>query len=284
VDSVVRRLTSGDGASPVAQFELIGRRRDGSRFTAECSTALLETRDGRLFSTFVRDISQRKQQERAERDSATRDVAIFALAKLAESRDPETGAHLERVQCFCKALAKQLQLMGAYADQIDAEFLSLLYSTSPLHDIGKVGIPDGILLKPGRLSDHEYELMKMHTTIGAETLDAALQRFPDTPFLVMARQIAATHHERFDGTGYPNRLKGDQIPLAGRIVAVADVFDALSSKRVYKEAFCHDVAKGLILKESGTHFDPAVVAAFEACEAEFHEIRDRFAEPHQRAA
>lgn len=208
----------------------------------------------------------------------TRDVAIFALAKLAESRDPETGAHLERVMSYSRVLAQQLPAMGFFRDQIDPEYVRLLYSTSPLHDIGKVGIPDSVLLKPGRLSDREFEIMKTHTTIGAQTLDAALQRFPKTKFLSLARDIAATHHEREDGTGYPARLKGDQIPLCGRIVALADVYDALTSKRVYKAEFAHDVAKDIILKETGAHFAPEIVEAFKASEKAFIAIRTQFSE------
>jgi PAS domain S-box-containing protein len=270
--------TETPGPIVAGHAERTARRRDGSSFPAEFSTSSICTRDGRLYSTFVRDISDRKLHDKVTRDTATRDVAIFALARLAESRDPETGAHLERVQSYCKVIAEHLAATGAFGDQIDGEFVDLLHSTSPLHDIGKVGIPDGILLKPGRLSDDEFDLMKLHTTIGAETLDAALLRFPGTPFLMMARQIAASHHERFDGSGYPNRLAGTDIPLAGRIVAVVDVFDALSSKRVYKEAFTFAAARGLILKDSGTHFDPLIVKAFEACQQQFKEIRERYSE------
>jgi putative two-component system response regulator len=214
----------------------------------------------------------------------TRDVAIFALAKLAESRDPETGAHLERVMNYSRVLAQKLVALGHFTDQIDAEYVRLVYSTSPLHDIGKVGIPDSVLLKPGRLSDREFEIMKSHTTIGAATLEASLKRFPKTRFLRMARDVAAAHHERFDGTGYPNGIKGDDIPLCARIVALADVYDALTSKRVYKDAFAHDIARGIILKDSGTHFDPRVVEAFVAGEAEFVAIRDQYREAMSMAA
>ena len=160
--------------------------------------------------------------------------------------------------------------------EIDAEFIRLIYQTSPLHDIGKVAIPDFVLLKPGRLSNAEFEIMKSHTTLGAETLDAALQRFPEARFLRMARNIAATHHERWDGTGYPLGLKGEEIPLCGRIVALADVYDALTSKRCYKEAFSHLIARSIIEKDTGTHFDPRIVAAFLAAEDEFLSIQRRF--------
>lgn len=206
----------------------------------------------------------------------TRDVAIFAMAKLAESRDPETGAHLERVMSYARVLAQQLPAMGHFGDQIDAEYIRLLYSTTPLHDIGKVGIPDVVLLQPGRLSDREFEIMKTHTTIGAQTLEAALARFPKTRFLHIARDIALTHHERWDGSGYPLRLKGDDIPLCGRIVALADVYDALTSRRVYKDAFGHDIARGIILDSAGKHFDPRVVDAFLAVEHTFSSIRDAY--------
>jgi putative two-component system response regulator len=213
-----------------------------------------------------------------------RDVAIFALAKLAESRDVETGAHIERVMSYSRLLAQQLPAMGRFTDEIDPEYARLVYSTSPLHDIGKVGIPDGVLLKPGRLDDREFEIMKSHTSIGAQTLDAAVRRFPSAKFLRMARDIAATHHEKWNGTGYPNRLKEDQIPLCGRIVAVADVYDALTSKRVYKHAFAHEVAKGIIVKDAGTHFDPALVDAFLAVEPAFIAVREQYQETSALAA
>lgn len=214
----------------------------------------------------------------------TRDVAIFAMAKLAESRDPETGAHLERVQLYAKSLAQQMALIPKFQDRIDAAYIRLIYQTSPLHDIGKVGIPDCVLLKPGRLSDREFDIMKTHTTIGARTLEAASRKFPGVRFIQMARDIAASHHERFDGTGYPAQLGGEQIPLCARIVALADVYDALTSKRVYKSAFGHDIAKSIIVGDSGSHFDPDVVDAFLKCEDRFLTIKDRFAETQLVAA
>jgi putative two-component system response regulator len=206
----------------------------------------------------------------------TREVAIFALAKLAESRDPETGKHLERVQCYSRALAHKLAQMPEMADQIDHEYIRLIYLTSPLHDIGKVAIPDNVLRKPGLLTDAEFAVMKTHTDFGAQTLDAALQRFPDARFLMIARDIAASHHERWNGTGYPRGLAGEAIPLAARIVALADVYDALTSKRCYKDAYTHDFARSVIEKERGAHFDPRVVAAFLAAEDEFIKIQQQF--------
>ncbi len=213
----------------------------------------------------------------------TRDVAIFAMAKLAESRDVDTGAHLERVQYYCRTLSQQMATVDKYREIINPEFVRLIFQTSPLHDIGKVGIPDSVLLKPGRLDPQEFEIMKTHTTIASQTLDAALKKFPGVSFLKMARDIAATHHERFDGTGYPNRLKGYDIPLCGRIIALADVYDALISKRVYKQAFTHDSAKSVIVEGSGTHFDPDVVESFLAREEQFVAIRKRFSEDEDAA-
>jgi putative two-component system response regulator len=214
----------------------------------------------------------------------TRDVTIFAMAKLAESRDPETGAHLERMRTFSMLVAQHLLATGQAPAEVTLEFVRLIYLTSPLHDIGKVGIPDSVLLKPGRLSDREFEVMKTHTTIGAETLNAALAKFPSAGFLRMARDIAGSHHERCDGSGYPLKLTREQIPLSGRIVALADVYDALTSKRVYKQAFAHDIAKSMILQEAGSHFDPMIIEAFLAQEAQFIKTRERFAEEPAAAA
>ncbi len=214
----------------------------------------------------------------------TREVAIFALAKLAESRDPETGAHLERVRSYCRVLARDLSAVPSLQSEIDDEFIRLIYLTSPLHDIGKVGIPDSVLLKPGRLSDREFEIMKAHATLGAQTLEAALRAFPGVKFLEMARDIAASHHERWDGSGYPLGLVGGAIPLCGRIVAVADVYDALTSKRVYKAAFSHEVARSMIVKDGGAHFDPDVVEAFVRTEDQFVNIRAQYGETELLAA
>jgi putative two-component system response regulator len=197
----------------------------------------------------------------------TRDLALFALAKLAESRDSETGTHVERVQAYTRIIAQNLSDEVKACNGVDEEYIRLLHQTSPLHDLGKVGIPDTILLKPGKLTPGEFAIMETHTVIGAQTLDAALQRFPNARFLQMAREIAVSHHEHFDGSGYPSGLVGHQIPLCGRLVAVADVYDALTSKRIYKEAMPHDRAMEIIRRGRGTHFDPDVVDAFERAES-----------------
>lgn len=207
----------------------------------------------------------------------SRNLTIFTLAKLAESRSPETGAHLERMREYCRVLAERLSRNKKYASVVDADYVHLIYLTSPLHDIGKVGIQDSVLLKGGPLTDKEFEIMKSHVRIGAETLAAAARYQPDAEFLRMAHDIALTHHEWYDGSGYPQGLVGDEIPLCGRIVALADVYDALTAKRVYKNAFTHDVAKSVILEEGGVHFDPDIVEAFLEAEQEFIDIQRRFA-------
>jgi putative two-component system response regulator len=222
------------------------------------------------------ELSVRLSTGRRVLSMETRHVAIFALAKLADSRDPETGLHLERIREYSRTLARRLEV--THPRDLPADFVETIYLTSPLHDIGKVGIPDCVLLKPARLTDEEYEIMKRHATIGAETLDSALQQYPGIEYLRVARDIAWGHHERFDGRGYPRGLAGEAIPLCARIVALADVYDALTCKRVYKSAYSHDIAKRMIVEESGRQFDPEVVEAFVACEEEFVSIKERLSE------
>lgn len=208
----------------------------------------------------------------------SRDVTIFSMAKLAESRDTDTGEHLERVRAYCRAITTTLAHEGPCRDQIDGDYTELIYMTSPLHDIGKVGIPDAVLLKPGPLTPAEFEIMKQHTLIGSATLDAAARAYPDARFLGMARDIARSHHEHFDGSGYPDGLAGTAIPLCGRIVTLADVYDALTTKRVYKPAFSHAKAREIILSGRGSHFDPCIVDAFLANEQRFIGIHEQFAD------
>jgi putative two-component system response regulator len=208
----------------------------------------------------------------------SRDVVIFSLAKLAEARDKDTGAHLERIREYCLVLARHMARTPKYREVLDGDYIQLLYLTSPLHDIGKVGIPDSILLKPGPLTADEFEVMKKHASIGGATLSAAVQAHPHAKYLQMARDIALTHHEKFDGSGYPNRLSGESIPLCGRIVALSDVYDALTTPRVYKPAYSHNMAKEIVLEGRGTHFDPDVVDAFLAGEAQFIAIKERLEE------
>ncbi len=202
----------------------------------------------------------------------SRDVTIFALARLAESRESDTGVHVERSRCLAQILARELAVEGQYADEIDGEFIRLIYLTSPLHDIGKIGIPDSVLLKRGPLTDAEFETIKTHTLRGAGTLEEALQDFPEAKFLRMARDIVLNHHERYDGKGYPNGLKGEEIPLSARIYSLADAYDALITERTYRDAMDFDHARETILAESGKQFDPQIVDAFLRCEDRFIEM------------
>ncbi|MEO1497882.1 MAG: HD domain-containing phosphohydrolase, partial [Planctomycetota bacterium] len=190
--------------------------------------------------------------------------SVQMLVDLAECRDTETAAHIRRIALYSDVLAEELQLSTPhYSLIIDRHFRESLRRASVLHDVGKVGIPDSVLLKPGRFTPDERTVMETHTVIGAQMLSRAVERFDDPPdYLAMAEQVARSHHERFDGTGYPERLASERIPLAARIVAVADVFDALVSRRVYKDAFDPEEARRMVLAGSGTQFDPEVVACF----------------------
>jgi putative two-component system response regulator len=186
------------------------------------------------------------------------------------------GRHLERLTRYSRCLAEALHDEPGCDAQIDPEFVRTLYRASALHDIGKIAIPDGILLKPGPLSHEEFSVVKTHSEIGAHMLDAAVHYSPEECFLRMAREIASAHHERWDGLGYPLGIAGDAIPLAARIVAVADIYDALTSRRVYRDAVSHTSAREIIVSESGSHLDPTVVAALFSIEQDILEIRARF--------
>lgn len=199
----------------------------------------------------------------------TRDVAILGLSSLAETRDNETGAHILRTQYYVKALAEHLSRLPKFQSYLDKQMIELLHKSAPLHDVGKVGIPDAILLKPGKLTEDEFNIMKQHPEIGAQAIAQAETELGSNSFLRYAREISETHHEKWDGSGYPKGLSGEAIPLSGRLMALADVYDALISKRVYKPAFSHEKAKDIIIEGKGSHFDPDIVDAFLACEAQF---------------
>ena len=202
----------------------------------------------------------------------------MATVKVAETRDNETGAHVLRMREYSQRLAQELASDSPYAHEIDAAFLDDLYRSSPLHDIGKVGIPDAILLKPGRLTAKEFEVMKRHTVIGSNILNEAVMQLTEGGFLTMGASIAQFHHERWDGQGYPAGLVADEIPLAARIVSVADVFDALTSKRPYKEAWSPARARQSIDEGAGTQFDSVIVAAFQRCFSDFLRIQNEHAD------
>lgn len=222
-------------------------------------------------------VAAHNQLRREERD-ASQHAAILALARLAERRDNDTGAHLERVILYCRLIAEGLANDAQLGRSIDARFVADLVRAAPLHDVGKVGVPDAILLKPGRLDDREWAIMQCHTTIGAETLASAIVGDRPQPFLEMCRDVAWCHHERWDGRGYPRGLAGDAIPLAARIVALADVYDALTSVRPYKEAWSHERALEWVRAGAGAHFDPRLVAVFVARADEVDAIRERLAD------
>ncbi len=211
----------------------------------------------------------------------TREVTIYSLASLAETRDPETGGHILRTQRYVRALARQLKAVPMFQDILSDELIDLLYNSAPLHDIGKVGVADGILLKPGKLTDEEFKEMKNHTVYGRNALKVAEEKLGDNSFMQYARQIAYTHHEKWDGSGYPSGLKGEEIPVSGRLMAIADVYDALISKRVYKPPFSHAKAMAIIKKDSGTHFDPVMVENLMIIEDKFLQIASSFADSEE---
>ena len=209
--------------------------------------------------------------------SSIQDVTIMAMSSLAETRDNETGNHIRRTQNYVKALALQLQPHPRFSSYLSAEQIELLYKSAPLHDIGKVGIPDRILLKPGRLDAKEFEVMKTHTTIGRDAIENAQRRVGvRVPLLETAMEIALSHQEKWDGSGYPQGLAGESIPLSARLMAVADVYDALISRRVYKDAMPHAQARAVIADGRGQHFDPDIVDAFFALEVDFQNVALRF--------
>ena len=200
---------------------------------------------------------------RMAENEAIQDITIHALARLAEMRDPETGQHTRRTQEFVRALALRLRATGRYERELGGRSIDAIVKSAPLHDIGKVAIPDSILLKPGPLTEAEMAVMRTHTTAGCAAIEAAeVDTNRSCDFLRFAKQITQNHHERWDGSGYPHGLRGEMIPLAARLMSLADVFDALTSRRVYKDAFPAERARDMIVAARGTQFDPAVVDAF----------------------
>lgn len=219
----------------------------------------------------LQDLVREKVKEISDSQLAT----LLAISKLAEYRDDETGRHIERTRTFCKVLAERLRDNPRYAETITEGFIEDIYHAAPLHDIGKVGIRDDILLKPGRLTPEEFEIMKTHTVIGARTLETVRRKYPGNAFVNMGIDLTRSHHEKWDGTGYPDRLSGEAIPLSARIMALADVYDALRSRRPYKKPFSHEESLRIILEGAESHFDPNVVNAFKPLEGQFAEIRAR---------
>lgn len=234
------------------------------------NTSILQSFDHQVHQVY-RQLSEALLRRTRELGD-TQNGVIFGLAKLAESRDNDTGDHLERIRGYVGVLTEELR---TEFPAITDEFAEHLASASSLHDIGKVGIPDAVLLKPGRLTEMERRIMEFHTVIGGECLQAIQRRLGHDEFLKMAHDIAVSHHERWDGNGYPHRLLGDQIPLAARILAVADVYDALTSKRPYKAPMSHEKSSQLIREGAGTQFDARVVAAFDRRSEDFRRLMEQ---------
>ncbi len=231
---------------------------------------------------FLRDQNAYLEQEVAKRTRevmAIQDVTILAMASLAETRDSDTGNHIRRTQYYVRALAIKLQNHPRFSYFLTDYNIEMLFKSAPLHDIGKVGIPDRILLKPGRFEPHEFEIMKTHTTLGRDAIAHAEQSLgTSVEFLSMAKEIALSHQEKWDGSGYPQGIGGDHIPVSARLMAVADVYDALISRRVYKEGMPHAKAVQIIAEGKGSHFDPDMVDAFLELQDEFHAIARRYSD------
>lgn len=231
---------------------------------------------------FLRDQNNYLEKEVSERTKevmAIQDVTILSMASLAETRDSDTGNHIRRTQYYVLNLAKALQTHPRFSDYLTDHNVKMLFKSAPLHDIGKVGIPDKILLKPGKLDASEFEIMKTHTTLGRDALANAEKSLgTEVEFLKMAKEIAYAHQEKWDGSGYPEGNGGDDIPVSARLMAVADVYDALISRRIYKEGMSHEKACEIIREGSGSHFDPDIVDAFIQIHEEFREIAKRYAD------
>ncbi len=222
---------------------------------------------------------EQRVKERTRELTMVQEATIESMASLTETRDPDTGEHIRRTQNYIRLLAEYLKNQPRFSMFLDDETIDLLCKSAPLHDIGKVGVSDRILLKPGKLTEQEFEEMKQHTIYGRDTILAAERKLGNTSFLCVAREIAYTHHERWDGSGYPEGLKGEQIPVPGRLMALADTYDALTSKRVYKSQISHEKAVEIIIEEKGSHFDPEVVDAFLEVKENFRQIALKYADP-----
>ena len=275
-DGMLPKLFRGEAVKDV-QFIIRGQ---GEKLLdVECNARKILKKGKELgFQLVIRDITKRKKMEKKLLESyrlidKSRTTAILALAKLAEFRDRDTGYHLERIREYSKILTSELAKHPAYQHYITPEYIDDIYLSSILHDIGKVGIPDNILLKPEKLTPAEYEVMKCHSVYGGDALCESEKQTKGQSFLTIGKQIAYYHHEKWDGSGYPSGLSGKDIPLSARIIALADAYDALTSRRCYKSAITHDQAKNIIFKDSGIHFDPDLVDAFLAIESEFQQAR-----------
>jgi PAS domain S-box-containing protein len=253
---------------------------DGNIRYIEASASLLRDSKGQPtgYRGVLRDRTEKKKMEMDLLESyrkvhEARTATILGLAKLAEYRDEGTGTHLERIREYARILTVQLAKNPRYSGVIDQQYIDDIYQSSILHDIGKVGTPDALLLKPGELTGKEFEIIKRHTLMGGNALKAIESQIEGKSFLAMGREIAYNHHEKWDGSGYPRGLKGEAIPLSARIIAVADVYDALTTKRFYKKAYSHAKARDMIIQLKGKHFDPDMITAFIAVADIFDHVR-----------
>jgi len=266
--------------SNIVDCEFIGK--DSRNRIVEISISLMKDSDEQPigFRGITRDSTEKRLLEKnliqSYKDMEnTRTGTILGLAKLAEFRDKGTGHHLERIPEYTKILAEEMAKKPKYKNYITKEYIDDIYLSSILHDIGKVGVPDAILLKPGKLTPEEFEEVKGHVLLGGDTLNTIDSQVGGRSFLTIGKEIAYHHHEKWDGTGYPDGLKGEDIPLSARIVALADVYDVVTTKRSYKEAYSHEEAKKIVIYERGRHFDPDIVDAFLILEHDFNMIRDK---------
>ncbi|TCS40691.1 HD domain-containing phosphohydrolase [Reinekea marinisedimentorum] len=225
---------------------------------------------------YEKSLLEVKIRERTQEISRTQDIAMYCMSTVVEARDNETGAHIRRTQHYIKALADRLRKHPEFAETLTPDYIDMLYKSAPLHDIGKVAVPDAILLKPGKLTPKEWEEMKKHTTYGLQALERTEVVYGSSSFLKIAKEIVYSHHERWDGTGYPEGLFGKKIPLSARLMALADCYDALISRRAYKEPFSHEEARRIVIEGRGTHFDPYIVDAFIQLESAFVSIANQF--------
>jgi len=274
---VFNRVYSSGKTANVSEYEVI--KKDGSIKYLGFSVSLIKDQERQPtgFRGVARDITEQLKAENERQDLENklhnvRAATILGLAKLAEYRDKGTGAHLERIREYAKIIAREMAELPAYKGYITEKYISDIYQSSILHDIGKVGIQDSVLLKPGKLNPEEFNIIKRHTLLGGDALAEIESKIEGRSFLTLGKEIAYYHHEKWDGTGYPDGLKGENIPLSARMVAIADVYDALRTKRCYKEAFTHEKSREIIVDLKGSHFDPDVVDAFLTNEKNFSRI------------
>ncbi|WP_322577989.1 HD-GYP domain-containing protein [Rhodoferax sp.] len=279
-------ITEGPtGLVVVASAEVLARVRDvlAAEYRLQVAATEAQSLDMATAATpaelVVMDLDAQSFTALAQQTAAVQDVTILAMAALAETRDSDTGNHLRRTQHYVRALARKLSVHPRFSAVLTPKNIGMIFKSVPLHDIGKVGLPDRVLLKPGKLTEEEFEIMKTHTTLGRDAIVQAEQAVGVAPdFFTFAKEIAYSHQEKWDGTGYPQGLAGEQIPVSARLMAVADVYDALISRRVYKAAMSHEDAVAIIAQTRGRHFDPDVVDAFVALQDTFHAIAIAFSD------